>query len=233
MAPPRDAERAEREAARTAAPVASLERPRVGAGGWIRTPNKAGLVTVRQAVKKNETVQSNREKVVGNITLGGVAEVREELGPGLAVGEEHGRVDAGGHVGELGVGALGVEVLARRGRRVGDDAPHARGLGGAEPDEGVLDDDAGAAVDAEALRREVVDLGVGLLVRDVVARDDAVELREPRPGQEKGAKFSTSKAPISVVFRSFRLIFGRAIISRSALEAGMLFPKRARAEHSR
>jgi hypothetical protein len=34
MAPPRDAERAEREAARTAAPVASLERPRVGAGGW-------------------------------------------------------------------------------------------------------------------------------------------------------------------------------------------------------
>ena len=87
------------------------------------------------AVKQKIT----REKVVGTITLGGVAEVREELGPGLAVGEEHGRVDAGGHVGELGVGALGVEVLARRGRRVGDDAPPARGLGGAEPDEGVLD----------------------------------------------------------------------------------------------
>ena len=40
-------------------------------------------------------------------------------------------------------------------------------------------------------------------------------------------------APLSVVFRSFRLIFGRAIISRSALEAWVRFPKRARAEHSR
>ena len=55
-----------------------------------------------------------------------------------------------------------------------------------------------------------------------------------RAGQEKGAKFPTSKAPISVVFRSFRLTFGRAIISRSALDAWMLFsPERARAEHSR
>ena len=38
-------------------------------------------------------------------------------------------------------------------------------------------------------------------------------------GQEKGAKFPTSKAPISVVFHSFRLIFGRGIISRNGLEA--------------
>ena len=52
------------------------------------------------------------------------------------------------------------------------------------------------------------------------------------PGQEKRAKFPTSKAPISAVSHSFRLIFGRAIISRSALEAWVLFPKRARAEHS-
>jgi len=53
-------------------------------------------------------------------------------------------------------------------------------------------------------------------------------------GQDKRAKFPTSKAPISVGFHSFfRLIFGRAIISRSGLEAWMLFPKRARAEHSR
>jgi len=50
--------------------------------------------------------------------------------------------------------------------------------------------------------------------------------------QEKGAKFPTSKAPISAVFHSFRLIFGRAIISRNGLEAWMLFPERARAEHS-
>ena len=51
-------------------------------------------------------------------------------------------------------------------------------------------------------------------------------------GQQKRAKFPTSKAPISAVFHSFRLIFGRAIISRSGLEAWMLFPERARAEHS-
>jgi hypothetical protein len=52
-------------------------------------------------------------------------------------------------------------------------------------------------------------------------------------GQDKRAKFPTSKAPSSAIFYSFRLIFGRAIISRSGLEAWMLFPERARAEHSR
>ncbi|KAK7242530.1 hypothetical protein SO694_00017353 [Aureococcus anophagefferens] len=36
-----------------------------------------------------------------------------------------------------------------------------------------------------------------------------------RPGQDKRAKFPTSKAPFSAVFHSFRLIFGRAIISRN------------------
>ena len=41
----------------------------------------------------------------------------------------------------------------------------------------------------------------------------------PFAGQEKGAKFPTSKAPISVVFHSFWLIFGRVIISRNGLEA--------------
>ena len=52
-------------------------------------------------------------------------------------------------------------------------------------------------------------------------------------GQQKRAKFPTSKAPISASFHSFRLTFGRAIISRNGLEARMLFPERARAEHSR
>ena len=52
-------------------------------------------------------------------------------------------------------------------------------------------------------------------------------------GQDKRANFPTSKAPISAGFHSFRLIFGRAIISRNGLEAWMLFPGRARAEHSR
>ena len=43
------------------------------------------------------------------------------------------------------------------------------------------------------------------------------------PGQQKRAKFPTPKAPISAVFHSFRLVFGRAIISRNGLEAWMLF----------
>ena len=47
--------------------------------------------------------------------------------------------------------------------------------------------------------------------------------RLPGAGQDKRAKFPTSKAPISAVFHSFRLIFGRAIISRNDLEAWMLF----------
>ena len=52
-------------------------------------------------------------------------------------------------------------------------------------------------------------------------------------GQDKRAKFQTSKPPISAVFHSFWLIFGRAIISRSALEAWVFFPGRTRAKHSR
>ena len=61
----------------------------------------------------------------------------------------------------------------------------------------------------------------------------AAAVAELATGQQKGAKIPTSKAPISVGFHSFRLIFGRAIISRNGLEAWMLFPERARAEHSR
>ena len=62
--------------------------------------------------------------------------------------------------------------------------------------------------------REVSKLGAAWLTRCL-------------PGQEKSAKFPTSKAPLSAVFHSFRLIFGRAIISWN-----MLFPERARAAHS-
>ena len=53
------------------------------------------------------------------------------------------------------------------------------------------------------------------------------------PGQHKGATCPTSKAPCSAVFHSFRLIFGRAIISRNGVDARTLFPERARADHSR
>ena len=58
-------------------------------------------------------------------------------------------------------------------------------------------------------------------------------INELETGQHKRATFPTSKAHISAVFHSFRLIFGRAIISRNGLEAWMLSPERARAEHSR
>ena len=50
-------------------------------------------------------------------------------------------------------------------------------------------------------------------------------------GRETGAKCPTSKAPSSTVFHSFRLILGRAIIPRSALEAWVLSPEQSRAEH--
>lgn len=61
----------------------------------------------------------------------------------------------------------------------------------------------------------------------------AIEVVRSSAGQQKRAKFPTSKAHISAVFHSFRLMFGRAIISRNGLEARMLSPERARAEHSR
>ena len=48
-----------------------------------------------------------------------------------------------------------------------------------------------------------------------------------------GKRARTSKAPISAAFRSFRPMFGRAIISRNGLDAWMLVPERARAERSR
>ena len=48
------------------------------------------------------------------------------------------------------------------------------------------------------------------------------ELFRMTPGQQKGATLANfTKAPISVEFHSFRLFFGRAIISRSGLEASM------------
>ena len=66
--------------------------------------------------------------------------------------------------------------------------------------------------------------------------DFVLELRSPlvvAGAAKESEKFPTSKAPISAVFHSFRLILGRAIISRNGLDARMLFPERARGERSR
>ena len=53
------------------------------------------------------------------------------------------------------------------------------------------------------------------------------------PGQDKSANLPTLEARISVVLRSFRLFFGRAITSRSALDAWILSLERSRAAPSR
>jgi len=68
-------------------------------------------------------------------------------------------------------------------------------------------------------------------VRRALALGDAADPR--RAARAKAATCPTSKAPLSAGFHSFRLIFGRAIISRSGLDAWMLFPEPARAERSR
>ena len=88
------------------------------------------------------------------------------------------------------------------------------------------------------IRAGVEGLGDGAFLREALRAGDsdaAVALVKAGedPEQEKSAKFPTSKAPISAVFHSFRLIFGRAIIARNGLEAWMLFSERARAERSR
>ena len=80
--------------------------------------------------------------------------------------------------------------------------------------------------------RDAPELDADVARRRMVGRDAEGRV-EAEPGQQNGAKFPTSKAHISAVFHSFRLIFGRAIISRSGLEAWVLFSERARAEHSR
>ena len=80
---------------------------------------------------------------------------------------------------------------------------------------------------------------VGQLRTLFLPGDELVEARERAvhrwscTGQEKGAKFPTSKAPISVVFHSFWLIFGRVIISRNGLDRERLSLERARAERPR
>ena len=71
----------------------------------------------------------------------------------------------------------------------------------------------------------VADFGLnfrtGYLRRDTGALD--MDPKRSAPGQDKRAKFPTSKPHISAVFHSFWLIFGRAIISWDSLEARMLF----------
>ena len=63
--------------------------------------------------------------------------------------------------------------------------------------------------------------------------DDLDDAGAPKKKKKRSSRWKDGASPISAGFRSFRLIFGRAIISRNGLEAWMLFPERARAEHSR
>ena len=86
---------------------------------------------------------------------------------------------------------------------------------------------------AQAALRRLGDGAAALEPGDALYGDSVVfrwpELSRPRralgfgpgpgAGQQKRAKFPTSKPHISAVFHSFWLIFGRAIISRNGLEA--------------
>ena len=60
---------------------------------------------------------------------------------------------------------------------------------------------------------------MGLARRHPDVRFAAIATSWCTPGQDKRAKFQTSKPHISAVFHSFWLVFGRAIISRNGLEA--------------
>jgi len=133
--------------------------------------------------------------------------------------------DAGAQVVLRAVDAAGAAVGATAAAAACDVAAAARVAGGAlAPVAAALADGIGALtvdVDRPAGAAEAT-------VAVTVAAPGGARV----PGQQKRAKFPTSKAHISAGFHSFRLIFGRAIIPRNGLEAWMLFPERARAEHS-
>ena len=107
------------------------------------------------------------------------------------------------------------EGAAEDGEEVGDEVVPSRGVLVRDPG------DHGGDVEAEA-DGPVVDVGVGLVV-----------MREVRPGQEKGVKFPTLEARISIGFDSIWLIFGRAIISRGELKAWMLLSRALLRKHPR
>ena len=116
------------------------------------------------------------------------------------------------------------KLFEKRKKRAYDLAPAPADLEKAVPDDvEAVGEDATVVIDAGSFLTRIGLTGEGeprMVVASVA-------------GQQKRAKFPTSKAHISAVFHSFRLIFGRSIISRNGLEAWMLFPERARAEHSR
>ena len=64
-------------------------------------------------------------------------------------------------------------------------------------------------------------------ILSALAPEAKTKRRASIPAREKGANFP--KAPIPAVFHSFRLMCGRAIISRNGLDAWMLFLRNARA----
>ena len=162
----------------------------------------------------------------------GLAELLGLVRGARGLGRLRGRARRGRRRVPRGGGGLARGVEGQR-ERLGDEEPPLADLGLAAPE--LRADAALDAVPAEPLAAErqlaLAVLLLGLALELAPLRGLGLLAREP--GQEKGAKFPTSKAPISVVSRSFRLILGRAIISRSALEAWVLFPKRVCAEHSR
>ena len=208
-----------------AAAVAALVRPRVGPDGAQRLDRvPRGEVRVRRdlghrPVLVAQTVGPGRrraqEAALALLRLGHVVERRVVAEPGEAVVRVRGQL---GH-------DRGAVVVPRLGRR--------RGVG-VEGRRGPL----------PLRRRREADFGGGRLPVDQQVRLGHVPLRavgDGRQGRAQGPEApllrrrpaAAAEARSSVMFHSFRLIFGRAIISRSALGARILSQERSRAEHSR
>ena len=73
----------------------------------------------------------------------------------------------------------------------------------------------------------------GILVSEPRAWDVVVTTYEVANRAAKESEIPNFKGSYLGRFHSFRLILGRAIISRNGLEAWTLFPERARADYSR
>mmetsp|Transcript_14515 Transcript_14515/g.22070 ORF Transcript_14515/g.22070 Transcript_14515/m.22070 type:complete len:298 (+) Transcript_14515:198-1091(+) len=100
-------------------------------------------------------------------------------GPARAQGAEDVVEGDPAQVQHLGLGALRVEVLPLRGGGVGDEAVHARGLRRPQAHQRVLHHHALPGRQAQLLPGQVVDHGVGLLQRHVVAGHHHVQPGQP------------------------------------------------------
>jgi hypothetical protein len=111
-----------------------------------------------------------RESLKVEVWLGGVD--REELG------DRHADARVLAEIGDNLFRAFAEEIRRGGARGWGDDAVHRRADGGAQTDQGILDDDALVGGNADAFAGEVVNERIGLFANDVVASHDDVHAGE-------------------------------------------------------